>query len=267
MRTLSDGDELVRQSSGRIVPIKVDLSDLSNLQEIYDIIAKDDKNTPFVGLIHNAALGTNGPFEFEPQIRSSYEVNLIAPALMTQKFFPLIRKNQGRVVFISSLSKFVHLPFLGPYVSTKSALDGLANVIRAELALFGAHASIVASGQVQTDMLNDFQNKNHILSLDKSVQKTANDLYGCYYSKEQTDYRNSLLTMFHTTKETNDAMFHAVTSPYPRNDYLLGTEGFLIGKILSRLPSWVLDLYFRRDFFPGPYCYQHYNNSVHWTFK
>lgn len=157
MRKLSDGDDLIRQSNGRIIPIKVDLGDLSNLAEVHAQIAADTEH-PFVGLIHNAATPNYGPFEMltEKMVRDTYEVrlafssslphaevNLIAPALMTLRFMPQLRQNRGRVVFISSLSKFITIPYLGAYVSTKTGMDGLASVLRSELALFGGTHWIV----------------------------------------------------------------------------------------------------------------------------
>lgn len=265
MRKISDGVDLVAQSNGAILPIKVDLANISNLDEIYQTILQNDASSPFVGLVHNAATPWSGPFQYqsEEQLRLTYDVNLVAPAIMTTKFIPLIRKNRGRIVFVSSLSKYLPIPFLGAYVSSKTGLDGLAAVVRAELSLFGAHSSLVTSGSVMTDMNKLYVEENHLLQLDKSVQKEAIESYGCYYSEKQTAHRNGMLNIYHTTKETDEAIFDAVTSSNPKNEYLLGQEGRII-KVLSKLPSWFLDVYFRNQWYPGPHCNSNYSYAVHW---
>jgi hypothetical protein len=119
----------------------------------------------------------------------------------------------------------------------------------------------VASGTVDTDIQRNYVRENHVADIaraqgyDEARRAEMERLYGCFYSESQVQHRNNLLTMKHTTAETSEAMWNAVTSSHPKNEYLLGTEGAIIAKVLRRLPLWVMDIFFRINYYPGPYCY------------
>jgi NAD(P)-dependent dehydrogenase (short-subunit alcohol dehydrogenase family) len=80
------------------------------------------------------------------------EVNMISPLVVIQAFAPLLgtdKKRQGpagRVVNISSSTAKVAIPLLGAYSSSKSGLEGMSDVLRRELMLFGIDVIIIEPG-------------------------------------------------------------------------------------------------------------------------
>ena len=58
----------------------------------------------------------------------------------------------GRVVNISSSTAKVAIPLLGAYSSSKSGLEGMSEVLRRELMLFGIGIVIIEPGTVTTAM-------------------------------------------------------------------------------------------------------------------
>ena len=118
-----------------------------------------DRN--LVGLVNNAGIVVSGPLLYlrPSEYRRQLEVNMIAPHLVViQAFAPLLgtdKKRQGpagRVVNISSSIAKVAIPFLGAYGSSKSGLEGMLDVLRRELILFGIDVVIIEPGTVNTAM-------------------------------------------------------------------------------------------------------------------
>jgi short-subunit dehydrogenase len=83
-------------------------------------------------------------------------VNLVAQLSVTQTFAPLLgadskRKGQpGRIVNISSTAGKIGLPFLGAYVASKHALEGMSESLRRELMIYGIDVIVIVPGSVVT---------------------------------------------------------------------------------------------------------------------
>jgi short-subunit dehydrogenase len=87
-------------------------------------------------LVNNAGVVFGGPFAEIPmaQHRLTYRVNVEGLVAMTHAFWDdLLAAPRGQVVFIASASGFVGLPGGTSYASSKWAVIGFAESIRAEL--------------------------------------------------------------------------------------------------------------------------------------
>lgn len=101
-------------------------------------------------LWNNAALGESGPvFEIPLDlVRRNYEVNVFLPLALTQAFVRkwLEQKKQGKVVFTSSMGGLFTPANWGVYVSTKHALESIAEAMQQELAPFGIKIQTINPG-------------------------------------------------------------------------------------------------------------------------
>lgn len=96
-------------------------------------------------LVNNAGVVFGGPFPEIPmsQHRLTYRVNVEGLVAMTHAFWnDLLAAPRGHVVFIASASGFVGLPGGTTYASSKWAVIGFAESIRAELKRVGAKAGV-----------------------------------------------------------------------------------------------------------------------------
>jgi NAD(P)-dependent dehydrogenase (short-subunit alcohol dehydrogenase family) len=109
-------------------------------------------------LINNAGALVNKPFEniTYDEISRVFNVNYMAPALLTKYLLPLLRAGQAHVVNITSMGGFqgsVKFRGLSHYSASKAALavltECLAEEYKKERLVFNA----LALGAVQTDML------------------------------------------------------------------------------------------------------------------
>src|SRR4029077_1803743 len=110
------------------------------------------------GLINNAGISTSGPLMLQPldDIRHQFEVNVIGLFAVTQAFLPLLGARQnathppGRIINVSSVGGKIAAPFVGAYVGSKHAIEGMSHSLRRELQLYGIDVILVGPGPVKT---------------------------------------------------------------------------------------------------------------------
>ena len=108
----------------------------------------------FYALVNNAGFGVWGPVESlsMDELRMQFEANFFGAVRMTQAVLPgMLSAGSGRIVNISSVLGRIGTPFNGAYVSSKYALEGLSESLRAEVEPFGVRVSLVEPGWFATD--------------------------------------------------------------------------------------------------------------------
>lgn len=105
-------------------------------------------------LFSNAGIGEAGPVSEIPVelLRRNFETNVFAPLSLVQKF---VRKwidegRPGKVVFTSSMGGLFTPAGFGPYVSTKHALEAVAEALEGELRPFNIKVQTVNPGAYLT---------------------------------------------------------------------------------------------------------------------
>jgi NAD(P)-dependent dehydrogenase (short-subunit alcohol dehydrogenase family) len=113
---------------------------------------------PLSGVVNNAGIAAAGPLELltPEEIRTVFEVNVFGVLEVSRSFLPLLRHSHGRIVNISSLSGRFALPFIGPYVASKFALEGLSDSLRRELMFVGVDVILIQPGSVRTPIWEKF---------------------------------------------------------------------------------------------------------------
>jgi len=105
-------------------------------------------------LINNAGQGLHVPVEqiVLDDLRAVTELNFYAPLLAMQAVLPAMRRQgHGVIVNVSSATTRMVLPGVGGYSATKSALNMLSDVARAELAGDGIVVSVVYPSVTATE--------------------------------------------------------------------------------------------------------------------
>lgn len=105
-------------------------------------------------LWNNAGIGEAGPvFEIPLDlVRRNYEVNVFLPLALTQGFVRkwIDQKKQAKVVFTSSMGGLFTPANWGVYVSTKHALESVAEAMQQELAPHGIKVQTINPGAFYT---------------------------------------------------------------------------------------------------------------------
>lgn len=123
-----------------------------DLADPYDVAAA--LLLDFDVLWNNAGIGECGPVSEIPLglVRHNYETNVFKPLELTQQ---VVRKwvaegKRGKVVFTSSMGGLQTFPGFGIYVSTKHALEAIAEAMQQELRPFGIKVQTINPGAYLT---------------------------------------------------------------------------------------------------------------------
>ncbi len=134
----------------------VDVTDPASIATLRARIAAEAG--PIDVLVNNAGVVFGGPFIETPLERhfKTYEVNVLGVVAMTHAFLAdLIERPEAHLVHISSASGLVGLPYGATYASSKWAVIGFSESIRAELRLLGhkhVHSTVVCPSYIGTGM-------------------------------------------------------------------------------------------------------------------
>jgi NAD(P)-dependent dehydrogenase (short-subunit alcohol dehydrogenase family) len=105
-------------------------------------------------LLNNAGIGEAGPVSEIPieLVRRNFEVNVFAALDLTQGFIRkwVEQKKPAKIVFTSSMGGLFTPPGYGVYVSTKHALEALAEAMHDELKPFGIKVQTINPGAYLT---------------------------------------------------------------------------------------------------------------------
>lgn len=104
-------------------------------------------------LVNNAAIKEGGSLLDIPEenLRSQFEVNAISPIILTKEFArKMVKKEKGRIVFVSSISGLTVNPFSGPYAGSKHAVEAFADALSKELQEFNVEVATVNPGPYLT---------------------------------------------------------------------------------------------------------------------
>ncbi len=86
------------------------------------------------------------------QFKHLLEVNFLGSVYCTKYALPSLKKTQGRIVAISSVTSFTGIPSHAIYSASKHAMNGFFESLRIELEGTGVSVTIVAPDFVQTEI-------------------------------------------------------------------------------------------------------------------
>lgn len=240
VRKQTDADNLSSQNPGRIIPILIDIRDQLMIDTAYDWVALETGTQGLTGLINNAGIGFGAPIECIPiqQLKEVFEVDVFGHIKMIQKFLPLLRHTQGRIINISSISGQLPQPFQSTYSAAKMALESFSDSLRIELRPWNIKISIIEPGSIKTPIWS------------KSNDRTQ-ELFAQFSPELQELYRSSITAFNYTADKFSHlatgsavvakAIEHALTAKHPRSRYLVGKDAFLMYYLLKPLPALIRD--------------------------
>jgi NAD(P)-dependent dehydrogenase (short-subunit alcohol dehydrogenase family) len=152
VRREEDGDGLCAASSERLTPLMLDITDAEQISRAAAKVSETVGETGLDGLVNNAGIGVFGPLETLPieDFRRQINVNLTAQLAVTQAMLPLIRRAQGRIVFVSSVGGRIALPFGGAYHASKYGIEAVADSLRQELRPWDIEVAAIEPGSIDT---------------------------------------------------------------------------------------------------------------------
>jgi len=126
------------------------VADLADPEAVVELGGPDALDT----LVHAAGVVDLAPLAEVDwhQWRQQLDVNLTAPAMLTQALLPALRAAHGTVVFVNSGAGLSASPKWAGYAASKFGLRALADALRAEEAEHGVRVTSVYPGRTATAM-------------------------------------------------------------------------------------------------------------------
>ncbi|XP_021264537.1 estradiol 17-beta-dehydrogenase 2 isoform X1 [Numida meleagris] len=239
-------EELRRTCSQRLSLLQLDITNPTQVKEAYLQVSEKVQNTGLWGVVNNAGiLGFLADGELLPMstYRQCMEVNFFGAVEVSKTFLPLLRKSQGRLVNMSSMTGGIPLPRYAAYGASKAALSMFSGVMRQELSKWGIkvaaiHPSGFRTGIQGTPELWVKQEKELLEHLSVDVLQD----YGKHYLLGLKSY----LLRIPTYCEDNlspvlSSILHALLAKRPHGLYTPGKGAYLLLCIFCYFPLWFYD--------------------------
>jgi len=235
VRTTADGQALAAEAGSGIVPVELDVTSPEQIAALDDVLPER-----LHAVINNAGVIADGPIEAveTDRLREVFEVNVFGCIAVTQAVLPRLRRGQGRVIIMSSLSGRVTTPWTGVYCASKAAIESIGDALRIELRPWGIPVTLVEPNATATDMWSD---------ADAMVEATVAAMrpqHRVLYADHIDGVRRGVPTMQKRAVPVSkvvDVVEKAVESRSPRARYLVGIDSRLAHIGASLTPTRVLD--------------------------
>lgn len=150
----------IRAAGGRAAPIGADVADPAQVATLF--ARAEGELGRLGGLVNNAGIiGNFSRFDETPldELDRIWAVNVRGPILCAQQAVRRLSTRHGgaggAIVNLSSVAaRLGGLPGLGPYATTKGAIETFTRALANEVATEGVRVNAVAPGMIGTDMAN-----------------------------------------------------------------------------------------------------------------
>ena len=214
--------------------------DLSSSESIKAAILNlYDQTNEIYALINNGAYGQAGALEdiSRKVLDKQFQSNVFGWHELTNLILPKMRDlNNGRVVYISSVLGFVAMPFRGPYIASKFAIEGLVSTLRLELCNTNIKFSVIQPGPIESKF-----RQNAYKAFKENVDTSNSHFVDKYQSmiKRLKSGKNVQFTL--PPEAVLKSTIHALESNSPKNYYRVTFPTKLFAFLGSILPSKLMD--------------------------
>jgi NAD(P)-dependent dehydrogenase (short-subunit alcohol dehydrogenase family) len=241
VRNEGDARRLQSTFGVRFTPLVFDVRDQKSIDLASMHVKNELQGQVLIGLVNNAGVGLTGPLLHQPieEIRAVMDTNLLGPVLVTRAFAPLLGADptlegpKGRIVNISSIAGKIAQPFAAAYVASKHALEGLSDVMRRELHLYGIGVSVVAPATVKTPIWN---------SAEGAIGCYSETAYGEPFDKGVRSLVDGARAHGLEAVDVAKTVYRALTSRHPRLRYAPAKHAILEQLIPQLVPDKVVDI-------------------------
>ena len=127
--------------------------DLRNPSQIQSVCQKVNDEGGVDILINNAAVIYRGVVEqvLDQEEKELFQTNYFSHRELIKSFLPLMKKNGGKIINISSVGGMMSMPTMSSYSASKFALEGMSEALYYELKPFNIQVNIVQIGFLHSE--------------------------------------------------------------------------------------------------------------------
>lgn len=147
-------DEAVKEIGSNVTAVQGDISNLDDLDRLYNIIKKAKGTIDIVvtsaGYVQMAATPQVTPQHFE----KTFDINAKGTFFTVQKAIPLLN-NGGNIVVVSSNVQWKGFPQYATYAASKAALRSFVRTWASELKDKQIRVNSISPGPIETPLMNE----------------------------------------------------------------------------------------------------------------
>lgn len=167
--------EKLNDAKKRIPKLNTIQCDITSEEERKSLVERITKEYPdFNMLMNNAGISRryllSKTGDLTERLKEEWETNYIAPVILTQLFLPLLIKNHGTIVNVTSGLAHIPLSIEPNYCATKAALHSMTQSMRVQFAKIGVDVVEILYPEVNTPF-----NEGHATSRAISPQEAAGE--------------------------------------------------------------------------------------------
>lgn len=238
----------IRAAGGEALSVPTDLSDAEQTSALVrttlDTFGRVDV------LVNNAGYGP--PYALEQMDRTSlrhvFDVNILSGMQLIAEITPTMREQGGgRIVNISSLSRYVGAPLAAAYAATKGAMEAMTACMRLELSPWNIQFSVIVPGFVDTPTFDKSRQAGEHLRDDPSnpYRQLMSDLDA--FATEQ-------LKSAVPPEDVGKAVVKAVTADSPKTRYFVPWSARTSARMFGSLPDRFADRLLLKMYKWGPWA-------------
>ncbi len=232
-------EDIKRLQAEGFKTLQLDLADAHSVEAaVQELLLRT--NGELYAVFHNGAYGQAGALEDISRhvLEEQFATNVFGWHQLTNLLLPMFRqRNEGRIIYNSSLLGFVSLPFRGPYNASKHAIEGLADTLRLELADTDIKVILIEPGPV-TSLFR--QNALQSLRANVNIEQSVHRLK--YQGAIRRLEKPGPAAPFTLPPEAVlKKVIHALESPKPLIRYRVTFPSHLFWLLRRLLPTYWLD--------------------------
>lgn len=210
------------------------LCDVTDFDRIEATVQQaEDDFGPVDVLINNAGYGHEGVLEESPlsEMQRQFDVNVFGAVAVAKAFLPRFRQRRsGFVVNVTSMGGLITMPGIAYYCGSKFALQGISEVMRAEMAPFGVHVTALCPGSFRTDWAG-----RSMVRTERSIAE-----YDTLFDPIRKARQNKHGAQLGDPAKLADAVLTLVGSENPPPQLLLGSDA--LGFVCNRLQTMLREI-------------------------
>lgn len=232
---------LSAETSRRNLPLETLEMDVCDDASVDSAVSEIERKAGAVDiLVNNAGIAIVAVMEeiTLDDLRREFETNFFGVVRVTQRVLRRMReRRRGRIINMSSVSGRISLPLMGPYCSSKFALEAMSDALRLELVPFGIPVVLIEPGYIPSGM----QNAALALSA-RYAENSRQSPYATLYHAFRQSWKGRLS---HKPRYSPDdcarVVLRALRDSPPKPRYTV-TLNAIIGNLMRRfLPDRALD--------------------------
>ncbi len=159
--------DIAYQEESRLIPFQCDLTVDKDRESLFQFISSHHNDLNM--LVNNAGIAKRFFLEktndLENLISQEWQVNYLAPILLTKLFLPLLKKTQGSIVNVTSGLVYAPLNIQPNYCATKAALHSMTQSMRVQFKELGIKVHEIFYPAVDTPFMEG-QAPDHAIKAD-----------------------------------------------------------------------------------------------------